>query len=332
MAYLKTATPPNDAEYVQAELSHLVAGTQAWMRDPRRTPVWICSVTPRTASFCVEVLDFEDKGATWVLPLWKVSDYLVLASSARAGCETVKDLNAATSKFNKTIRIDARVQDAAETHAEIAKLANQLADPIRAVFDDESVQVPAAHGQGMGQFSRLPQVLATVLDQFGILDLERSFARGFASNPNAGEQVNAHRMMLAQMGLVPYDGPVLRDLAALRAQASKADRRLHIVVRLAFHQALWRQLQLSHVALYRTIYHQTQLDPPRNQGFVSASFDPDVARMLFDDAHSVSFRRMMKADIPVERVFMTWLETPELSVKYQEAEAVLLFDPHSAAF
>ena len=144
-----------------------------------------------------------------------------------------------------------------------------------------------------------------------------AFARQFASNPYSGEMVKGHRIVLAELGLVPFQGTIVRDPELFAGAWSRERRAEHIVRRLALVRSLYREP----VRLYRGV-HGTP-GPPRNWGFVSATFDPEIAK---------SNGEVLEQVVPVERLFMTWRETPQLNERFRESEAILLFDETNPLF
>ena len=58
------------------------------------------------------------------------------------------------------------------------------------------------------------------------------------SNPHSGEMAKGHAIVLAEMGLCPYSGKVVRDRALFAGDGAKERRRAHILLRLAFTQEL----------------------------------------------------------------------------------------------
>ena len=149
-------------------------------------------------------------------------------------------------------------------------------------------------------------------------EMDAAFARQFASNPYSGELVKGHRIVLAELGLVAYDGTIVRDPRLFAGGWSRERRAEHIVRRLALMRAAYREP----VHLYRGMHGTPGL--PRNRGFVSATFDVEIARSQGEVLY--------EQDVPVERLFMTWRETPRLNERFAESEAVLLFDETNPLF
>ncbi|MEO1983074.1 MAG: hypothetical protein ABGZ24_21395, partial [Fuerstiella sp.] len=68
------------------------------------------------------------------------------------------------------------------------------------------------------------------------------------------------------------------------------------------------------------------------RSFVSATFNQDVARALaceYDMTRTVATYRQM---VPIDRLFMTHLETRQFNHPFKESEAVLICDPANLAF
>jgi len=77
-----------DSDFQPGRLEHLVAGNACRLLDARRTPLRVVGVRAEIATFSVEVMAFEDAGATWDLAFEDVArlqfvNEATLASVAR---------------------------------------------------------------------------------------------------------------------------------------------------------------------------------------------------------------------------------------------------------
>ena len=98
--------------------------------------------------------------------------------------------------------------------------------------------------------------------------------------------------------------------------------------RLGFIRALFGHLGIRSVTLWRGLSTESGLrDPDDGRTFVSTSFDEAVARAHFDDGSEGWTRVIVQQAVPVERLFMTYLETAAMNRQFLEAEAVLLAQP-----
>ena len=313
-----------DSEFEPGALGFLVAGNSGRMLDPRRTPVTIVEVRTETGFIVLRIAGFEDAGAIWEVPLEDVGHYQFARGSARASDEAVAEMRRAIERLDREWQIEADPADRGRTTERIAKLA-------------------VAADQWLGEHSRfvadgrLPDPIdrrgdVTLAAEFGdymrqreLLDIEQGFARQFVSNPSSGEMVKGHRIVLAELGLVGYAGTVLRDPATFAGTWSRERRAAHICARLAFLRALFARMGITHLTLWRGLSADGPLRTNRRRTFISTSFAEAVARDHFDTARPT--RALMCQSVPVERVFMTYLETSAMNDRFLEAEAVLLAQP-----
>jgi hypothetical protein len=174
--------------------------------------------------------------------------------------------------------------------------------------------------------------LQRFMEERDLLDLEEAFSASYVSNPHYSELVKGHRILMAELGLVPYDGTVVRDPSLFDGRLSKERRAEHILSRLAFLRALFSIVGCSAVTLYRGFVFDGRPEPPRNQTFVSASFDFEVARSCYAPRETSRSGVVIRQVVPVERLFMTYLETVQMNRQYLEAEAVILYEQGNPLF
>jgi hypothetical protein len=244
----------------------------------------------------------------------------------------VAELREARDRFSRKLRIEADPEAQAATRKAIAVAQEEAHDHILAgevLRGLDPLNRYAARRRGEPQ---LITMLETFLKERGLLELDREFARAFVSNPHAGELVKGHAIVLAQLGLCSYQGKLLRDPEVLRAPWSYALRRQHIIMRLAFMGALWAAWGIGTATLYRATATQGPLEHRRGGSFISATFSAEVAEAHFRGGPSTAAAVMWRQDVPVERVFMSFLETPAYNGQFLEAEAVLIGDPEATTF
>jgi hypothetical protein len=163
-------------------------------------------------------------------------------------------------------------------------------------------------------------------------DLEDAFAGRYVSGPHSGELVKGHRIVIAELGLVPYVGKMVRDPGLFDDRWRREGRAGHILARLAFVSALFRRLGHSEPTLYRGMSINGSLHAFRNDTFVSATFSREVAESHFDCGGPGATGILYRQSVPVERVFMTYLETIHMNRQFREAEAVLLYEGATRTF
>lgn len=316
-----------DDEYEPGTLQHLVAGAQGRLLDPRRTPVSVVEVQLATAFVSIRIEDFEDEGAVWQVPLEQVEHYQFERGGRRASATTVVRMEAAIERFDRDQVIEVAPTERARTLALIRERQNEattwLATHSRFLAEERPLPDPSTRrGDAL-----LSSDLQTHLQQAGSWDVEEAFAQGYVSNPGSGEIIKGHRIVLAELGLVAYTGPIVRDPATLAGVWSRERRAHHIVARLAFVRALFHLMDMAHVTLWRGLSADGPLRTDTPRTFVSTSFDEAVARSHFETPGRPT-RVVTCQKVPVERLFMTYLETAAMNERFLEAEAVVLAQPH----
>jgi hypothetical protein len=314
-----------DSDFEPGGLAHLLPGNRGRLLDARRTPVTVRALAHETGFFEVEVGAFEDAGARWRVPVEDVGRFQFARGGALAGAGEVAALRAAAERFDRTTRVAADPAAAERTRARVA--AERA--PVRAALERAGCAGSfdlAGHVERREGDPRLFAALAAHLEEHGLVALDRAFAAGFVSNPWSGEVVKGHAIALAEMGLCPYEGKIVRD-PGLFAGAWSAERRAaHLIVRMAFAQELWGGAAAT-VTLYRGAASEEDIAPPHRSSFVSATFSRAVAEAHFEGGPSTRAAVLVRREVPVERLVMSFLETEAMNARYREAEAVLVGDP-----
>jgi hypothetical protein len=320
-----------DTDFVPGALSHLVPGNTGRMLDRRRTPVRVVALKPETGQWVCEVLAFEDQGAHWDLPFESVTSYQFERGATSASEAAVRRFRAAVRKFDVPADVPLNTRNRKPTERAIGKLRHEVA----AWLKSESEFI-AARGTVDPGSRRGSPLLARDLEAFmkarGLDDLERGFAASMVSHPNAGETPKGHALALADLGLAGYSGTIIRDPRSLEPPWSMERRRDHILARLAFVRETFATLGLGPPVLYRAVSREGRLEPRKPRTFVSATFSLEVAMSLFGPPWEGRSARLERQTVPVERLFMTYLETAAMNRQFHEAEAVLIEDPENPAF
>lgn len=189
-------------ELSDAQVTHLIVGQTLYLRDPRNTPVKVASCIPETATFSVRVADFEDVGAEWVLPLWDVSKFRVATDAPQLSDSETAMLMQHIATFDRVTDIPITAAAREATELEIAKRQREIADAL----DRRGPDLPQdAEVLLSGRLACRPwsDALKDIMAQSGLADIDEAFATHYASNPHAGEIIKGHRIVLAELGLVP---------------------------------------------------------------------------------------------------------------------------------
>lgn len=317
---------PTQAEV--AKLANLNLGATLWMCDPRNTPVRFTALSENTASFTVKVLDFEDTGAHWTFPVWQSHKFRCDPDAPSLPQSTQNALTAASHQLNQRLQVPIKASQSADTVAQLSKLTAQAQNWLaKAGHHPNAVR----SAETFTAFTD-PKVLSTWLTKHDTQYIETDFANQLVSNPHAGETIKAHRLALADLGLCAFEGNILRDPAELSGAKSLSHRKRHILTRLAFLRAAFHALEITHLPLYRVIYSDTPLTPPRLTGFVSATFSQSIALRFLKNGQAKRHAALYWQRVPITRVFMTHLETPQMRSLYKEHQALLLSAPAGPLF
>ncbi len=322
-----------DTDFEPGELHHLCVGNEGRLLDFRRTPIRITRLCDDSALATVEILAFEDKGALWDLPYEEVGKlYQFKKGSPRASAEALGRFERAAARFNRQVEIACESSQRTQTLAAILRERERAG----AWLDSHSRFFQSGSALPQGEPDGSPLLYADTKEymaQRGLRELEALFTRHYVSNMS-NEAVKAHRTAVAQLGLAPYVGKILRDPDQTSGALSIERRTAHIITRMGFVQAMFERTGQSHVVLYRMESCEGPLRPRRsgNSALVSASFRMDIVQEMSGWADSKRTVAIYRQAVPVERILMTYLETEAMNYPFRETEAVLLADPTNQAF
>jgi hypothetical protein len=320
-----------DSAFIAGSLVLLCPGNDGRMLDPRRTPIRIVRVMPEIGMFELEVRAFEDSGVHWSLPLENVSNFQFGRESHEADAADVSGLEAAVRNFSEDYVVDVDGDAAEKTDkrldAEIRKSAAWLT--VHSEFLSGAEEFRPANSEGPVV---LRSELLAYLDSRGLGDIERSFSETWVSNPRSGEIVKAHQIVMARLGLAPFDGQILRDPSSLSGGLDQRHREEHILARIGFVRSVFARLGIDKVVLYRAMTFDRPPTDRRRSTLISATFRQDVAQEWLDTDPLRYTVQLMRQAIRIERVFMTYLETEALNTQYREGEAVIFTEPRGILF
>jgi hypothetical protein len=338
-----------DGQFAAGEPGWLVPGNEGRLLDARRTPVRVRYVDVSLGFFEIEILAFEDTGASWQMPLEDVTKFQFSKDGTRAEAASVAAMTAAIRALSHRVQIDADSVTGQQTRQRIAAEraradawltaagAPEEIDP--APYVDSRRGMPAAYrwladylaeAPGGGPAARSGEAAwpGTGPGHAGLADMDSELAARYVSNPESGDLVLAHLIVMAELGLCSFLGRAVRDPATESGRWSKERRAAHIVVRSGFVQALWLRASRPGLMVYRGIGLQdgSAALADRGNALVSATLSRPVAESHFE-ADRAPAAALLRRQLPVERLFMTFLETAAMNERYLEAEALLFAGP-----
>jgi hypothetical protein len=327
--YESDPEPAPDAEFVRGELAYAVAGNRGRLLDARRTPLSLTDVVPERGEFRVRIEAFEDRGALWRLPLWEIGRMQFANDSARAPGDVVARLEQAAKRFARELVVEARTDALAQTRRRIDEYRASARGLLGEFAGSIELAASVDHREGD---ERLYLALERLMVEHDLAELDHSFTRVMVSNPRSGELVKGHAIVLAELGLCPFVGNVIRDPALFAGDQSRARRAEHLIARIAFTQELWNNVIAQPLTLYRAAAADGLLHARDPASFVSCTFSEPVAAAHFAGGPTTQMAVMWRQVVDPNRLLMTFLETVEMSDGFKEAEAVLIADPTNPAF
>ena len=309
----------------------MCVGNEGRLLDFRRTPVRIEKLSHETGLATIHILAFEDKGALWDLPYEDVGKYQFKKGCAKASATVLERIKEAISRLDREVEIacdpSRREGTFQVVRRERERADEWLADHSQFFRSDRVLPEGEPEGSDLLWADTKGYMAERSLD-----DLESFFTHHYVSNP-FNEAVKAHRIAVAESGLAPYRGKVLRDPSQLDGSLAMERRMAHVTARLGLVQAVFNRCGRESVVLYRMESCDGPLRP-RNQGtaLVSASFRMDIVQEMSGWADSQRTVAIYRQAVPIQRVLMTYLETEAMNHPFREAEAVLLAEPDNSAF
>ena len=153
--------------------------------------------------------------------------------------------------------------------------------------------------------------------------MDQQLAVSYVSNSGSGDLVRAHLITAVRLGLCSYQGKAVRDTSSLSGAWTEERRAAHIISRTGFVQALWKRATHPGLMIYRGIgLHGDAELAASGVVLISATLSRAVAESHFN-SEPCPAAALLRCQLPVERLFMTFLETSAMNGKYLEAEAVL---------
>jgi hypothetical protein len=320
-----------DSAFRTGELADLAVGNRGRLLDARRTPVTVVGVPAAKGAFVVRIDAFEDKGRTWELWLGEVERFQFQRDGVRLTDSRLAELQRSVDRFDRDLVIDCEPETRRATLEQLRRRRLEIRRWLDRSASGLHCDLGAVIEQRVGEPVAY-ELLEAWLDEHELSELDRVLASALVTNPHAGEVVKGHAIVLAEIGLSPYHGKIVRDPALFAGHWSRVRRADHLMWRLAFTQELWKRLGARELTLYRAFASDGAL-PPRSPGsFISATLSREVAEAHFAGGPTTQTAAIWRQVVPIERVLMTFVETRAMNERFHEAEAVLLPDPMTLAF
>lgn len=320
----KNARP--DSDYLSGEIKFIVKGNECRLLDGRRTPGVIEDYFKESGQFRWRITDFEDAGSYWDVPAENIQSYQVLIGSEELDFQTVQEIEATVKAFDQELHIDVSDEARVTTEREI----NVVQEAIEKWMRQHSTWMKQGHVLDLDSETGnrlLMDDLKRYMADAQLIELETEMAKQFVLNPYS-EWMKRMTITLAEMGVVAYKGKVPRGELRDQCDASQENRRTYLIHRMAFVRAFFSLNQIKEVQLYRGMTTEGEWRDFHDKSLTSWTFNPKVALSFCDLDKQNVYKNgyILKRMIPVEALFMTYLETEEMNQQYLESEAVLFFN------
>lgn len=312
--------------FVDGDYKYLIKGNKCRFLDGRRTTGIIEDYFEESAMFRWRITNYEDQGKFWDLPIDFIKHFQFEKDSKILDSKDVKQLILNSDKFNVPLKINFDENIASKTDSEIEQLSWDIEQwlELHSEFIQEGRKLKF---QSMRGNELLWKDLQHYMNSVNLLEIEQKTAEAMVLNPNSGEWIKGMKIVLAEMGLAMFEGTITRTNSVFDGLGEKENRRRYIIHRLAFVRAYFRMKRISEVKLYRGMSTESNWRK-KSRTFLHGSFNLDVGKEFSSFDFNSKFRNsyLMMITVPVEKLFMTYLETESMNSQYEEAEALILYD------
>jgi len=330
--YNKNKLP--DREFFSGEIAFLVEGNRCRLLDGRRTPGVIGEYNDESAMFRWQIADFEDKGKYWEVPAEGIVRYQFTKDAKKLDIKRIKEINSSIKKYQKMLMIKIVEKKKRQTEVEIQKaersISNWLKNNSTFFKNQERLNFKSRKGS-----ASLAKDFTRYMKSVGMKAIEQRTAEIIVLNPNSGEWIKGMAIVLAEMGLVPYKDKIPRTRDIFEGLGKKDKRRNYLIHRLAFVRACFHLLDIKDVTLYRGMSTEQEWGKRASARiFISFTLNPKIAKAYCVFSRDSDFKHsyFLKRTFPVERLFMTYLETAAMNMQYKEAEAFVLYNKEDSIF
>ncbi|HEY2476369.1 MAG TPA: hypothetical protein VGI19_16420 [Candidatus Cybelea sp.] len=315
-----------DSEFQSGHLRFLCVGNQCRLMDARRTPGVIESVSPE-GFFRWRISAFEDKGEYWDVPLEHVSRYQFALDASELPADRIKIIEAQIKALNRPLWIPIQPQRRSETESQIS----QVEKSVLGWLSRNSGSIPSKISLD-ALFSEQTQVIADALTHYmessGLGQQEKLTSKIYVLNPYSGEWIKGLQIACAELGLKEFKGTIPRTTDIFSGPGNKQLRQKYIIHRLAFVRAVFKLLGYREVILFRGMAAEGNWQVHSRRFFSSWTFSKEVAEAFVSCNEHAKHSYLLKRTFPIEKVFLTCVETAAMNRQYREHEAVVIHDPH----
>lgn len=315
-----------DTEFVDGEIKYIVSNNKCRLLDTRRTPGYIEEYFEDTAMFRWRITDFEDKGNYWDVPAEDIKMFQILKNSIELELEDVDRITMKIKQFNNTISITATKDNKKITEEKITIAEKNIIcwfeNGVNSAINELRLDLDSKEGN-----ETLIKNLKCFMKSIELDYIEEKTTSEIVLNPNS-EWIKGIKIILAELGIVSYKDKILRQTEIFNEVGGKQIVLQYIINRIAYLRAYFRMLNIDEVILYRGMSTAGDWFDYYEKSITSWTFNLDVALSFADLDKSSKGKNcyVLKRSVPVENLFMTYLETEAMNKQYKESEAILFFN------
>jgi hypothetical protein len=313
-----------DSDFQPGQLRFLCIGNQCRLIDARRTPGVIESVSP-DGFFRWRISAFEDKGEYWDVPLEDVVRYQFALDCRELSADRVNQLEAQIASFNRPLSIVAQPEQRAQTERIICEVEGSVVSWLY----KNSKPVPAfsvLEELSENEAQAIASSLTKYMQSCGLGEQEKLTAKTYVLNPFSGEWIKGLQIACAELGLKDFRGKIPRTADIFSGRGSKQLRQRYIIHRLAFVRAVFKSAGHKEVTLFRGMAAEGDWRVRSHRFFSSWTFSRTVAEAFSSSVADARHSYFIRRTLPIEKLFLTCVETAAMNRQYHEHEAVVIHD------
>lgn len=314
----------DDSSFLIGSLKFLVKDNQCMLLDGRRTPGIIEHIDIDAGMFLWRILDFEDKDRFWELPFEDVTKYLFEQDAKTNSKDTIDLYEQIIKEKQKVLYIKIDPIKQRNTYQEIELIKKDILKWLESKSlyfkSNKTIDMSSKTGHKL-----LYVDLQNYMMEHDLWHIESEVSDNFCLNPNSGELIKGMMICLSELGLVAYNGTIIRKTTTFEGKYTKAIRKKYLKHRLAFVQAMFEYINLQELIVYRGMTSEKTLQS-LNRSLLSTTMNLETAKEFFDTSSNPKIKSsyLMKLSFPISHILMSYLETKQLNKQYLEQEVIVL--------
>ncbi len=314
-----------DTFYDHGKLDYLVVNNKCRLLDGRRTEGYIEEIFIEKACFRWRISNYEDKGKFWDVDLEDIVNYQFEKHSKLASSKQLSDYNKKINEYNKEMNINIVEKQKQESLEEIKQIADEIKIWLLNQVDSiKDIQIDLTSNEAN---KNLTELIKTYMKLIDCEELESNTVNQLLLNPNSGEWFKGNLICMAEMGLTNYQGKIIRDKTTFKGIGKKELRKKYILHRLAFIRAVFDLNNMTSLVLYRGMSSEKAWKN-KKRSILHMTLKKEVAEEFASLKSSSKYINsyIVKMTIPVESVFITFIETDILNERYRENEVLIIVE------